>query len=124
MTATHPGPGDLAGPALGPASTVKGRLEFLDALRGIAALAVALQHGAEILWPAYLRWSIEVFRPGEYGVFVFFICSGFIIPASLEKYGSVARFWIGCSGCSPCTGPASSRSVSSTWSSTRTRCRR
>ncbi len=70
-------------------------MEFLDALRGIAALAVALQHGAEILWPAYLRWSVEVFRAGEYGVFVFFLVSGFIIPASLEKRGSVRAFWVG-----------------------------
>lgn len=71
------------------------RMEFLDALRGIAAMSVALQHGAELLWPAYLRWSIEVFRPGEYGVFVFFLVSGFIIPASLEKRGSVRAFWVG-----------------------------
>src|SRR5439155_10410242 len=55
---------------LGPAKLRRGRLEFLDALRGIAAMAVALQHGAELLWPGYLRWSVEVFRPGELGVFV------------------------------------------------------
>ncbi len=71
------------------------RMEFLDALRGVAALSVALQHGAELLWPAYLRWSVEYFRPGEYGVFVFFLVSGFIIPASLEKRGSVRAFWVG-----------------------------
>lgn len=70
-------------------------MEFLDALRGIAAVSVAVQHGAELLWPSYLRWSVEVFRPGEYGVFVFFLVSGFIIPASLEKRGSVRAFWVG-----------------------------
>jgi peptidoglycan/LPS O-acetylase OafA/YrhL len=84
-----------ASAALGPAKLRRGRLEFLDALRGIAALSVALQHGAELLWPGYLRWSVEVFRPGEFGVFVFFLCSGFIIPASLEKYGDLRRFWTG-----------------------------
>jgi len=72
----------------------RGRLEFLDALRGIAAMSVAVQHGAELIWPSYLRWSVEVFRPGEFGVFVFFLCSGFIIPASLERYGDLRRFWV------------------------------
>jgi peptidoglycan/LPS O-acetylase OafA/YrhL len=77
-----------------PARVSRGRLEFLDALRGIAALSVAAQHGAELVWPSYLRWSVEVFRPGEFGVFVFFLCSGFIIPASLERYDDVRRFWV------------------------------
>jgi len=36
----------------------RGRLEFLDALRGIAAMSVAVQHGAELIWPSYLRWSV------------------------------------------------------------------
>jgi peptidoglycan/LPS O-acetylase OafA/YrhL len=30
---------------------------------------------------------------GEYGVFVFFLVSGYIIPASLERRGSVRGFW-------------------------------
>ncbi|TGY84797.1 acyltransferase family protein [Cellulomonas shaoxiangyii] len=72
-----------------------GRFDFLDALRGIAAMAVVLQHAAEFLWPGYLRFSIDTFRLGEYGVVLFFLVSGFIIPASLEKYGSVGRFWVG-----------------------------
>jgi peptidoglycan/LPS O-acetylase OafA/YrhL len=78
----------------GPARVRGGRLEFLDALRGIAAMSVAVQHGAELVWPSYLRWSVEVFRPGECGVLVFFLCSGFIIPASLERYDDLRRFWI------------------------------
>lgn len=78
------------------ASTKAGnRFAFLDALRGIAAMAVVMQHAAESIWPAYLRFSVEVIRPGEYGVFLFFIVSGFIIPASLEKYGSLVKFWLG-----------------------------
>jgi peptidoglycan/LPS O-acetylase OafA/YrhL len=32
--------------------------------------------------------------PGEYGVFVFFLVSGFIVPASLERRGSVRSFWV------------------------------
>jgi hypothetical protein len=29
------------------------------------------------------------FDPGQYGVFVFFLVSGYIVPASLERRGSV-----------------------------------
>lgn len=77
------------------ARATTGRLEFLDAARGIAALVVALQHTAEAVWPSVLEWSHIWFRPGEFGVLVFFLCSGFIIPASLERRGSLSEFWIG-----------------------------
>jgi len=73
----------------------KQRLQFLDAVRGIAALTVAVQHFVEQLSPGYLKWSHEVFRPGQWGVILFFVSSGFIIPVSLERYRSVTRFWIG-----------------------------
>ena len=33
-------------------------------------------------------------NPGDYGVFVFFIISGYIVPASLERKGSVRTFWV------------------------------
>ena len=36
------------------------------------------------------RW----FDPGQYGVFVFFLVSGYIVPASLERKGSVRGFWV------------------------------
>ena len=72
-----------------------GRLQFLDALRGIAALAVAMQHSAEFIWRDYFRFSLAVFRPGEFGVVLFFMCSGFIIPASVERHASLIDFWIG-----------------------------
>lgn len=77
------------------ATASAGRFDFLDALRGIAAMAVVLQHSAEFLWPDYLRYSIDTFRLGEFGVVLFFLVSGFIIPASLEKYGAVGAFWVG-----------------------------
>ena len=34
------------------------------------------------------------FDPGQYGVFVFFLVSGYIVPASLERRGSVRGFWV------------------------------
>ncbi|MCW2693387.1 MAG: acyltransferase [Mycobacterium sp.] len=83
-----------SGPAL-PGRRKAGRLQFLDALRGIAAMAVVCQHGAEALWPREFRFSEMWFRPGEFGVVLFFLCSGFIIPASVERYSSLRRFWIG-----------------------------
>ncbi|SFK07271.1 acyltransferase [Cellulomonas sp. KH9] len=86
-------PGTPAAPAR--TATSAGRFDFLDALRGIAAMAVVVQHAAEFIWPDYLRFSIDTFRLGEFGVVLFFLVSGFIIPASLEKYGSVGTFWVG-----------------------------
>jgi len=71
------------------------RLEELDVLRGIAALAVLFCHftatGAEIGLP--IGW----FRLGRYGPHLFFLISGFVILMSLSKSARpidfvVARF--------------------------------
>ncbi|MCW2986380.1 MAG: acyltransferase, partial [Conexibacter sp.] len=70
------------------------RLEFLDALRGLAALAVAFGHRAEGMIGGFVHFDAHVFRFGQFGVVLFFLCSGFIIPASLERHGSLRRFWI------------------------------
>jgi len=83
------------GDAANASRTRAGRLEFLDTVRGVAALVVALQHTSEQVWPQVLGWSHTWFRPGEFGVLAFFLCSGFIIPASLEKRGRLGEFWIG-----------------------------
>lgn len=72
-----------------------GRFEFLDALRGIAASAVVIQHCSEQVWPGYARFSTQYFGAGVFGVFVFFIASGFIIPASLERGRTLGAFWVG-----------------------------
>jgi peptidoglycan/LPS O-acetylase OafA/YrhL len=70
------------------------RLAWLDVLRGLAALCVVFDHlSYYVLQPA--RWVIyQWFNPGDYGVFVFFIISGYIVPASLERKGSVRTFWV------------------------------
>ncbi|MCU1643369.1 MAG: acyltransferase [Nocardia sp.] len=72
-----------------------GRFEFLDALRGVAALAVVIEHCSELMWPGYERFSAAYFGAGVFGVFVFFIVSGYIIPASLERGRSLGAFWAG-----------------------------
>lgn len=70
-------------------------MQFLDALRGLAAMCVVVQHSVEQLYPAWATFSLNRFRLGEFGVVLFFLCSGFIIPASLERQGSQAKFWVG-----------------------------
>ncbi|MFI6181436.1 acyltransferase family protein [Nonomuraea sp. NPDC051191] len=66
------------------------RLAWLDALRGIGALAVVAEH--------LLPWFLPALRPywfnlGVYGILVFFLVSGYIIPTSLERHGDVRAFW-------------------------------
>jgi peptidoglycan/LPS O-acetylase OafA/YrhL len=70
------------------------RLAWLDALRGIAALAVVFDHGSTLLLEPVRDVLYHVLDLGEYGVFVFFLVSGYIVPASLERRGSVRSFWI------------------------------
>jgi peptidoglycan/LPS O-acetylase OafA/YrhL len=75
------------------------RLDFLDALRGVAVALVLLQHVGELLFPAVRELSTSGIQLGQFGVTVFFLCSGFIIPASLERGGGSRRaalraFWI------------------------------
>ncbi|MGW5162038.1 acyltransferase family protein [Nonomuraea wenchangensis] len=77
--------GGLAGPGPG------ARLAWLDALRGIGAMAVVAEH--------LLPWFLPGLRPfwfslGVYGILVFFLVSGYIIPTSLERHGDVRAFWI------------------------------
>ena len=62
-----------------------GRLAFLDAVRGIAAVTVAFGHAADLFWPTFRRWSHDWFSPGRAGVCAFFLVSGFVIPLSLER---------------------------------------
>jgi peptidoglycan/LPS O-acetylase OafA/YrhL len=77
-----------------PDATPKSRLAWLDALRGMAALCVVYEHwGARVL-PSVHRVVFSVFDPGLYGVLVFFLISGYIVPASLERTGSLRTFWI------------------------------
>jgi peptidoglycan/LPS O-acetylase OafA/YrhL len=71
------------------------RLGWLDALRGIAAIVVALHHGCYHYLPKFRHEILQWVDPGNCGVLLFFLVSGYIIPASLERTGSTRRFWIG-----------------------------
>jgi peptidoglycan/LPS O-acetylase OafA/YrhL len=74
-----------------PSRTQTTRLAWLDALRGIGAMAVVAEHMLPWLMPALRPYW---FNLGMYGVLVFFLVSGYIIPASLEHRGDVRSFWI------------------------------
>jgi peptidoglycan/LPS O-acetylase OafA/YrhL len=70
------------------------RLAWLDVLRGLAALAVVFNHFGYFLPSGVKPPVYQWINPGDYGVFVFFLISGYIVPASLERKGSVRTFWV------------------------------
>ncbi|MEW9552169.1 acyltransferase family protein [Nonomuraea sp. NPDC050783] len=71
------------------------RLAWLDALRGPAALAVTAHHAGWTYVPALYTAVDARIDLGTWGVFVFFLVSGYIIPASLERRGDLRAFWTG-----------------------------
>ncbi|MEO7101651.1 MAG: acyltransferase [Luteolibacter sp.] len=62
-------------------ATGKDRLQVLDALRGFAAISVAIVHFTVGMEPTWFR---EICHWGWLGVDVFFVISGYIIPYALE----------------------------------------
>jgi peptidoglycan/LPS O-acetylase OafA/YrhL len=72
------------------------RFAWLDALRGYAALTVVLFHLSPqmIGLDAHLAIMRQI-DLGKYAVLLFFLVSGYVIPMSLERHGSLRRFWIG-----------------------------
>ena len=70
------------------------RFGFLDALRGIAVSAVVLEHVLDVCVPGFTEHSCRVFDVGQFGVTLFLLVSGYIIPTTLERNGSNGRFWI------------------------------
>lgn len=79
----------------GGGSANDGRLDFLDGLRGVAVIAVVVQHVGWYFFPAFADFSEKRFGLGVFAVTLFFFCSGFVIPASLDRHRSLVRFWIG-----------------------------
>src|SRR5262245_20730048 len=92
--ASVPGPPQ---PPRGSATDATGtgtRLAWLDVAHGLAALAVVFDHAGYHVLHHARTIVYQLFDPGDYGVFVFFIISGYIVPASLERKGSVRMFWV------------------------------
>jgi peptidoglycan/LPS O-acetylase OafA/YrhL len=72
------------------------RLAWLDALRGYAALVVVLFHLSPLVLGSDRHLAIlRHIDFGKYGVLLFFLVSGYVIPMSLERHGDLRRFWIG-----------------------------
>src|ERR1700741_1259130 len=75
------------------ATTKESRLAWLDALRGFAALCVVFDHGSTLLLLPARSFLYQWFNFGQYGVFVFFLVRVYVVPASLERKGSLRAFW-------------------------------
>lgn len=75
-------------------TTPKNRLGWLDVTRGIASVIVLVQHLLEQQIPAFKLFTMTWLNLGQTGVSAFFLVSGFVIPYSLERAGSLKTFWI------------------------------
>ncbi|GAB1695029.1 hypothetical protein KRM28CT15_68320 [Krasilnikovia sp. M28-CT-15] len=63
-------------------------------MRAVAALLVVYAHLSRYLFRDVRAVSGEWLHAGTAGVMLFFLVSGYIIPASLERHGSLRSFWI------------------------------
>jgi len=67
------------------------RLDYLDSIRGIAAVLVLIAHLIGFIYKdptldfSFITFMYENINLGRVGVIVFFITSGFVIPWSLSK---------------------------------------
>ncbi len=89
-------------PVRSPDRSPPARLDFLDGLRGMAVGLVLVQHIGELTVPAVRTFTASTVQLGQLGVMLFFLCSGFIIPASLERgqpragrRSALGAFWWG-----------------------------
>lgn len=78
-----------------PAAQRGSRMAWLDVLRGFAALVVAYFHLQSYVLDRPADVVDGWLDLGRYGVLVFFLVSGYVIMMSLERYGSLRRFWVG-----------------------------
>ncbi|MCO8271443.1 acyltransferase [Actinoplanes sp. TRM 88003] len=74
------------------------RMAWLDGLRAVAVLLVLYAHVSRYLLTDARAVSAEWLHAGPAGVMLFFLVSGYIVPASLERHGSLRRFWVGRAG--------------------------
>ncbi|MDR6790965.1 peptidoglycan/LPS O-acetylase OafA/YrhL [Pseudarthrobacter oxydans] len=74
-------------------TAVRNRIEFLDAVRGVAASLVVFHHLMVNISPEYRWFGHTFFDPGRIGVVAFFLVSGYVIPLSLRR-GTQNAFWI------------------------------
>ncbi len=79
------------------ASTSAYRITELDALRGLAALGVVLYHFLTRFQEMYGREHLAFwdFNVGGYGVWLFFMLSGYVIFMTLDRTRSLFDFAVG-----------------------------
>ncbi len=77
----------------------------VQGLRGVAALSVLMDHFYDMpkggvydlpnpgFLPPLWEWLQSVINVGGHGVELFFMISGFLIPASLVRHGSISKFF-------------------------------
>jgi peptidoglycan/LPS O-acetylase OafA/YrhL len=70
------------------------RMAWLDALRAVAALLVVYAHITRYVFEGARTVTADWLNAGPAGVMLFFLVSGYIIPASLERRGSLRGFWV------------------------------
>ncbi len=69
-------------------------LPSLEYLRGLAGLMVVAQHLFEIYSPEFYYFSATRVRFGEWGVLIFFLISGYLIPQTVVRHPSLGSFVI------------------------------
>jgi peptidoglycan/LPS O-acetylase OafA/YrhL len=69
-------------------------MAWLDGLRAVAVLLVVYAHLSRLLFTGAREVSSGWLHAGTAGVMLFFLVSGYIIPASLERHGSLRTFWV------------------------------
>ncbi|GIE87001.1 acyltransferase family protein [Actinoplanes regularis] len=73
---------------------MSGRWGWLDGLRAVAVLLVVYAHLTRYVFTDLRAVTGEWLHAGPAGVMLFFLVSGYIIPASLEQHGDLRAFWI------------------------------
>lgn len=76
------------------AASKTSRYAYIDMIRGVAALAVVLAHCLEKSHPWFREFQGNILDLGRFGVIAFFAVSGFLIPVSLQRAGSLKLFLI------------------------------
>lgn len=69
-------------------------MAWLDGLRAVAVLLVVYAHFTHYAFRDVRAATTDWINPGPAGVMIFFLVSGYIIPASLERHGDLRRFWV------------------------------
>ncbi len=69
-------------------------MAWLDAVRGVAVLLVLYAHLSRHLLQDARAFSAPWLHAGTAGVMLFFLVSGYIIPASLHRHGDLRAFWV------------------------------